>query len=68
MLIWNQWVAESQTERRAGSPRSPMINVREDKYFVMSALQNRTITSRTIWKWACLQLARSYGAMTFAVV
>ncbi|GFS73428.1 hypothetical protein TNCV_1101541 [Trichonephila clavipes] len=46
MRMRNQWVAESQIERHAGSSRPSMTKARENRHIMRSALQNRTITSR----------------------
>ncbi|GFX30649.1 hypothetical protein TNCV_4861731 [Trichonephila clavipes] len=40
MRIWNKSVAEGHTERHAGSPHSPITNVRKDRHIVRSFLQN----------------------------
>ncbi|GFS72492.1 hypothetical protein TNCV_2116351 [Trichonephila clavipes] len=64
MRIWKQWVAEGHTKMHVGSPRPPMINPREDKHIVRSALLNRKTTLRTISQEmgmfaACLVSART---------
>ncbi|MBJ4999813.1 IS630 family transposase [Salmonella enterica subsp. enterica serovar Hadar] len=46
--IWNRWVHDSHTERRAGSQRPPITNSREDRHVIRMALRDRTATSRTL--------------------
>lgn len=43
--IWNRWVQEGHTDRRAGSQRPAITNSREDRHFTRMALMDRTATS-----------------------
>ncbi|GFV56292.1 HTH_Tnp_Tc3_2 domain-containing protein [Trichonephila clavipes] len=46
--IWNRWVLDGNTERRAGSQRPSITNSREDKHVTHMALLHRAATSRAL--------------------
>ncbi|GFV47408.1 uncharacterized protein TNCV_4830641 [Trichonephila clavipes] len=42
--IWNRWVQDGNTERRAGSQRTPVTSSREDSHVIRMALMDRVAT------------------------
>ncbi|GFW79708.1 HTH_Tnp_Tc3_2 domain-containing protein [Trichonephila clavipes] len=46
--IWNQWVQNGNTERRAESQRPPIISCREDRHVTRMALMDRAAISRAL--------------------
>ncbi|XP_054710298.1 uncharacterized protein LOC129219995 [Uloborus diversus] len=46
--IWNRWVQDGNTERRAGSQRPPITSSREDRHIIRMALMDRATTSRAV--------------------
>ncbi|MBJ5579765.1 hypothetical protein JGG64_23155 [Salmonella enterica subsp. enterica serovar Derby] len=48
MRVWNRWVQEGRTDRRAQSLQPRHTTDREDRHVVRRALTDRTATSRTL--------------------
>ncbi|GFW92349.1 HTH_Tnp_Tc3_2 domain-containing protein [Trichonephila clavipes] len=46
--IWNRWLQDGNTERRAGSQRPPITSSREGRHVTRIALMDRTATSRAL--------------------
>ncbi|GFT03792.1 HTH_Tnp_Tc3_2 domain-containing protein [Trichonephila clavipes] len=46
--IWNRWVQDGNTERRAGSQRPPITSSREDRHVTRMVLMDRAATSRAL--------------------
>ncbi|GFX53386.1 hypothetical protein TNCV_2946251 [Trichonephila clavipes] len=46
--IWNRWVQDGITERRAESQRPPITSSRENKHVTRVNLMDRSITSRAL--------------------
>ncbi|GIY67361.1 hypothetical protein CDAR_255051 [Caerostris darwini] len=46
--IWNRWIQDHNTERRAGSQQPPITSSREDRRVTYMALRDRAATSRAL--------------------
>ncbi|GFY05977.1 HTH_Tnp_Tc3_2 domain-containing protein [Trichonephila clavipes] len=46
--IWNRWVQDGNTERRAGSQRPSITNSRKERYVTRMALMDRAATSEAL--------------------
>ena len=46
--IWNRWVQEGNTERRAGSQRPRITSSRDDRHLIRMAVTDRAATSRSL--------------------
>ncbi|GFY09561.1 HTH_Tnp_Tc3_2 domain-containing protein [Trichonephila clavipes] len=46
--VWNRWIQDGNTERRAGSQLPPITRSREDKHATRLPLMDRAATSRAL--------------------
>ncbi|GFX77988.1 HTH_Tnp_Tc3_2 domain-containing protein [Trichonephila clavipes] len=61
--IWNRWVQDGNTERRAGSQRPPINSSQEHRHVTRRALMDRAATSR-VMSQELRSLARQVSART----
>ncbi|GFW91839.1 HTH_Tnp_Tc3_2 domain-containing protein [Trichonephila clavipes] len=46
--IWNRWVQDGNTERRAGSQRPSITSSQKDRHVTRMDLRDRAVTSRAL--------------------